>query len=47
MDWLWLAGQVRRERGRRYCIERALHINPHSDLARRMLAQIECGSAAA
>jgi hypothetical protein len=39
MDWLWLAGQVTRESERRYCLERALYINPRSEQALRMLAQ--------
>jgi hypothetical protein len=38
LDWLWLARQVSRASGRRYCLERALAINPQSETARRMLA---------
>lgn len=40
LDWLWLATQVVREHEIRYCLERALAINPHSALARRELAQL-------
>jgi hypothetical protein len=39
MDWLWTAGQVSRQSERRYCLERALYINPQSELALGMLAQ--------
>jgi hypothetical protein len=38
MDWIWLACRVARETERRYCLERALYINPNSATARRMLA---------
>ena len=38
MDWLWLATQVTHAAERRYCLERALYINPHSDAARQGLA---------
>lgn len=41
LDWIWLAGQVRRASERRYCLERALYINPASHAARRMLASGE------
>jgi hypothetical protein len=40
MDWLWLATQVGRDNEQRYSLERALHINPHSEPARRMLATL-------
>jgi hypothetical protein len=39
LDWIWLACQVTRETERRYCLERALYINPGSAVARRMLAE--------
>jgi hypothetical protein len=38
MEWLWLFTRVAREEERRYCLERALYINPHSDMARHELA---------
>lgn len=40
MDWLWLATQVTRDHERRYCLERALQINPHSTIAQRELATL-------
>jgi hypothetical protein len=40
LDWLWLAGQVTRDAERRYCLERALYINPHSDAAQQGLATL-------
>lgn len=39
-DWLWLATQVTREHERRYCLQRALHINPDSSVARRALRRL-------
>lgn len=40
MDWLWLATQVVREHERRYCLERALRINPQSEMAQRELTKL-------
>jgi hypothetical protein len=40
MDWLWYAAQIADEAKRRYCIERALAINPDSELAKRALAEL-------
>jgi hypothetical protein len=40
LDWLWVYVQVTREDQRRYCLERALVINPKSELARRELARL-------
>ena len=40
LDWLWLATQVTRDAERRYCLERALYINPRSDAARQALAKL-------
>ncbi len=40
MDWLWLATKVVREHERRYCLQRALLINPHSEIAKRELAAL-------
>jgi hypothetical protein len=34
LDWLWYAGQLEDVVERRYCLQRALHINPQSELAR-------------
>jgi hypothetical protein len=43
LDWLWVYVQVTREDQRRYCLERALVINPKSELALRELAQLRSG----
>ncbi len=40
MDWLWLATKVTSNSQRQYCLQRALHINPHSGPAKRGLAQL-------
>jgi hypothetical protein len=40
MDWLWLATQVRSITQRRYALQRALRINPHSAMANRWPARI-------
>ena len=40
MDWLWLATKVSSDGQRRYCLRRALAINPESRLAERGLAQL-------
>jgi len=39
-DWLWLASNVLRDHERRYCLKRALRINPHSEIARHELAKL-------
>ena len=43
LDWLWAYMQVTREDQRRYCLERALAINPKSEVALRELAQLRAG----
>lgn len=40
IDWLWLATKVHSTMQRRYALERALRINPHSGAARRGLRQL-------
>lgn len=40
MDWLWLYAQVTSTAERRYCLERALAINPHSEMACDELAKL-------
>jgi hypothetical protein len=40
MDWLWLASRVSSQSERRYCLERALAINPRSSFAREELAAL-------
>jgi hypothetical protein len=40
MDWLWLATQVPAGDERRYCLLRALAINPASQIARRELQSL-------
>jgi hypothetical protein len=40
MDWLWLATRVSSLQQRRFALERALQINPRSELARRGLIQL-------
>jgi len=40
MDWLWLYTQVISPAERRYCLERALAINPHSEIGREELAKL-------
>jgi hypothetical protein len=39
LDWLWYAGQLEDAGERHYCLQRALQINPQSELARRELAR--------
>jgi hypothetical protein len=41
MDWLWLATRVGRDAQRRYCLQRALAINPESHLAQRGLSCLQ------
>ncbi|HMQ31400.1 MAG TPA: hypothetical protein PKD53_11775 [Chloroflexaceae bacterium] len=38
LDWLWLAARVRDEEQRRFCYQKALHINPACEEAWRALA---------
>jgi hypothetical protein len=45
--WLWLSGAVESDAERRYCLERALAINPASVAAQRGLAQLPPGDAIA
>ena len=40
LDWLWYAANMTRDIERRYCLQRALEINPHSSLARSALAKL-------
>jgi hypothetical protein len=40
LDWLWYAANMTRDLERRYCLKRALEINPDSTLARRALAKL-------
>jgi len=40
MDWLWLATKVTIDAHRRYCLERALKINPDSEMAKLGLRQL-------
>ena len=40
MDWLWYAANMTDTTRRRYCLERALTINPGSELAERALAKL-------
>jgi hypothetical protein len=46
MDWLWWATRVTAVPEQRYCLLRALWINPRSDLARHELAKLSGTSAA-
>jgi hypothetical protein len=39
-DWLWYTANMTSDVERRYCLDRALMINPHSDLARSALAKL-------
>jgi hypothetical protein len=47
LDWLWLATQVTRDVERRYCLQRALHINPQSEIARWQLLKLRVAMATA
>ena len=40
MDWLWYAANMTRDVERRYCLKRALEINPQSSLAHSALAKL-------
>jgi hypothetical protein len=39
-DWLWYAANMTSSAHRRYCLQRALRINPGSEMARRALAKL-------
>lgn len=39
-DWLWYATKMTSSAHQRYCLRRALEINPHSEAARRALAKL-------
>ncbi|HEX2913243.1 MAG TPA: hypothetical protein VH186_20745 [Chloroflexia bacterium] len=41
MDWLWLATKVNLDAQRKYCLERALAINPQSQMARKALKTLK------
>lgn len=40
VDWICAAAQLKRPSEQRYCLLRALDINPGSDLARSMLSRV-------
>lgn len=40
LDWLWYAAQMDGTIERRYCLHRALAINPNSSLAQSALARL-------
>ena len=40
LDWLWYASNMTRDTERRYCLKRALEINPNSEMATRALAKL-------
>jgi hypothetical protein len=40
LDWLWYAANMTRDLERRYCLQRALELNPNNELARRALARL-------
>jgi len=40
MDWLWLYSQVPSAAEQRYCLDRALAIDPHSEIARSLRAKL-------
>jgi len=40
LDWLWYAANMTRDIERRYCLKRALYINPDSMLAKSALAKL-------
>ena len=40
MDWLWLSSQVPSVAEQRYCLDRALAISPHSEMARSLRAKL-------
>jgi len=45
MDWLWLFSQVSSVAEQRYCLDRALAINPYSEIARSERAKLPRSSA--
>src|SRR5437867_197188 len=47
LDWLWYAANMPGDVERRYCLNRALAINPQSSLARSALAKLPKQSQAA
>jgi hypothetical protein len=40
LDWLWYAAKMTSSAHKRYCLRRALEINPHSEMARSELAKL-------
>jgi ABC-type antimicrobial peptide transport system ATPase subunit len=42
LDWLWAYVHVSGVARQRYCLERALAINPQSEMALRALASLQC-----
>jgi hypothetical protein len=40
--WLWAATKLTRPEEQRYCLERALYINPNSRMARFGLRELSC-----
>ena len=40
MDWLWYSANMANDAQRRFCLERALYINPDSETAKRTLAKL-------
>jgi hypothetical protein len=40
LDWLWYATNMTSSAHKRYCLRRALEINPDSEMARRALTQL-------
>jgi hypothetical protein len=45
LDWLWYAANMTSNAQRRHCLQRALAINPGSQMARRALAKLPTGDA--
>lgn len=39
-DWIWYADNIATSAHQRYCLRRALEINPNSEMARRALAKL-------
>ncbi|HLF26560.1 MAG TPA: hypothetical protein VJG32_09495 [Anaerolineae bacterium] len=42
--WIWMSAVVDSDAQRRECLERALSINPHNDLARRGLSKLQAAA---
>jgi hypothetical protein len=40
LDWLWYAANMTSSAHQRYCLRRALEINPDSEMAQRALAKL-------